>query len=127
MTVSKEKIHPYSFVGMKGLVHIPSSVLNIEEKIKLANEIIDTTCKYFAFESRETIIKKDRSEPVKTSRQVAIFLIKIMTDLPDKKISDLFNRDRTTIIHSIKLINGYVKMGHPEYVIEDMKAIKMLL
>jgi chromosomal replication initiation ATPase DnaA len=50
-----------------------------------------------------------------------------MTDLPDKKISDLFNRDRTTIIHSIKLINGYVKMGHPEYVIEDMKAIKMLL
>lgn len=126
MTVSKEKIHPYSYIGMKGLVHIPVSALNREEKFRMADEIIKASCKYYGI-TLEKMMKKERYQPQITARHISAYLIKKMTDLKDGEISKLFGKDRTTIIHSVELISGYLKINEPKNIITDLNNIKMMI
>lgn len=127
MTITKELVHPYSFVGMKGTIFIPPSSLRKEEKIQRAKDIINACMKYYNIPSIEKMMKKDRSEPLVTARHIAAYLIKQNTQMIDSEICKFFNRDRTTIIHSIELINGYIKIGEPKHILEEIKEIKMML
>lgn len=127
MTVSKEKIHPYSYIGMKGMVHVPVSALNREEKFRMADEIIKASCKYYNIVSVEKMMKRERYEPQITARHIAAYLIKKMTNLKDQEISPLFKRDRTTIIHSVELISGFISINEPKEIINDLNNIRSMI
>ena len=47
--------------------------------------------------------------------------------MTDGEICKFFKRDRTTILHSVELIKGYIKIGEPKHILEEIKEIKMML
>lgn len=123
--MNSDVIHPYVFVGVKK--RQSEKEMSINERIKYANEIIDGVANFFNFESRDGFIKKSRKTEVVTARQIAAYLIKTKTHLPDRIIADLLKRERTVIIHSISVINGYIEVGDQKKIIDDIEKLKMIL
>lgn len=98
----------------------------VEERERLAKHIIDTVITYYQMDIHK-LLKKERTTEKVLARQMIAYLIKSMTRMSDEKISDYLNRDRTTIIHAIRKMQGFVKIGDPVEIIQDIEAIKKLL
>lgn len=65
-----------------------------------ADDIIDTTCKYFGI-TREDIVGKKRDKKIVEPRQICIYLISEMLPLPLTSIGSIMGgRDHTTIMHA---------------------------
>ncbi|MCI8613232.1 MAG: chromosomal replication initiator protein DnaA [Clostridia bacterium] len=65
-----------------------------------AEDIIDATCRYFRI-SREDLVGKKKTKEVVEPRQLCIYLITDMLDLPLATIGNLFGgRDHTTVMHA---------------------------
>ncbi len=70
----------------------------------VVNKIISETSRTFGVPQGDIISKKKDAKTAK-ARQVAIYIVRITTDLTQKEISEYFgNRDRTTILYSADLI-----------------------
>ncbi|MCR5303414.1 MAG: chromosomal replication initiator protein DnaA [Lachnospiraceae bacterium] len=65
--------------------------------------IIDIVCSYYSVEKDELFSKK-RDQRVRQPRQIAMYLIRRMTDTTLQGIGKLFNKDHTTVMHSIDII-----------------------
>ncbi len=63
--------------------------------------IIKAVAKYFKTDA-DTILGKNRSQEIVNTRKTAIFMVNDMTDLSSTQIAKIFNRDHSTILHSIK-------------------------
>lgn len=63
--------------------------------------IIKAVAKYFKTDA-DTILGKNRSQETVNTRKIAIFMVNDMTDLSSTQIAKIFNRDHSTILHSIK-------------------------
>ncbi len=65
-----------------------------------ADDIIEATCKYFRI-SREDLVGKKKTKDVVEPRQLCIYLITDMLDLPLATIGNMFGgRDHTTVMHA---------------------------
>ena len=65
-----------------------------------ANDIIDVVCKYYNV-SKQDVTGKKKNKEVVDPRQMCIYLITELTDLPLTSIGGYFSgRDHTTIMHS---------------------------
>jgi chromosomal replication initiator protein len=83
--------------------------------------IIDTVCEYFEL-SEEAIKGKKKHREVSYPRQVAMYLIRDMTDISLPKIGEIFGgKDHTTVIHAIDKITTEMAFN-----LETEKLIKDL-
>lgn len=57
----------------------------------------------------EDFLKHDRSQPTADWRHVLIFSLKLYTGLSCGKIGLIMNRDRTTVVHAVKMGEKIVK------------------
>jgi chromosomal replication initiation ATPase DnaA len=57
----------------------------------------------------EKIISKTRWRSIVTARQCVIFVLRRNTNLTLKEIGVLFNRDHTTVIHSVSSVSGLLE------------------
>lgn len=65
-----------------------------------ADDIIEATCRYFRI-SREDLVGKKKTKDVVEPRQLCIYLITDMLDLPLATIGNMFGgRDHTTVMHA---------------------------
>lgn len=78
-----------------------------ENKIK---NIMSVVSDYYRISTSDLISKKRTAKYV-FPRQVAMYLIKTMYDLPYKKIGTFFNnRDHSTVMHSVEKITNEIEM-----------------
>lgn len=72
--------------------------------------ILSTVSEYYRISTSDLISKKRTSQYV-FPRQVAMYLIKTIYDLPYKKIGTFFNnRDHSTVMHSVEKIRNEIEM-----------------
>ena len=71
--------------------------------------IINQVCKFFSIE--ESVIRSTlKNKGTNDARQVAIYLIRKLTNLSTTEIGKEFGRDHTTVIHAINKIENALKM-----------------
>ena len=72
--------------------------------------IIDEVCKYYSIEN-DVLRGQGRTKDTALARQIAMFLIREMTNMSLKEIGREFdNRDHTTVLHSIERIEDLIKV-----------------
>ncbi|MBQ8430368.1 MAG: chromosomal replication initiator protein DnaA [Clostridia bacterium] len=92
------------------------------EKID-AEKIISTVCEFFKV-SKEELIGKKKNKEIVEPRQVCIYLINDMLDIPLTAIGTIFGgRDHTTIMHARDKISANIKTNpHIRTLINDIKS-----
>ncbi len=74
------------------------------------NNVLSLVSDYYRISTSDLISKKRTTKYV-FPRQVAMYLIKTIYDLPYKKIGSYFNnRDHSTVMHSVEKINNEIEM-----------------
>jgi chromosomal replication initiator protein len=77
--------------------------------------ILETTSKMFGIPVEE-IIGKKRQRPLVAARQVAMYVMRDLTDLSYPAIAREFGgRDHTTVIHAVEKITNQMKSHRPTY------------
>ena len=89
-----------------------------------ANDIIDAVCKYYNV-SKQDVTGKKKNKEVVDPRQMCIYLITELTDLPLTSIGGYFSgRDHTTIMHSRDKIAEQAKINNrTKTAITDLKDL----
>ncbi len=70
--------------------------------------IIEETSKCYGIEVSD-IMSASRTKEIATARQVAMYIIRSITQLSLPEIGRIFGRDHTTVLHSIEKVEGLVK------------------
>jgi chromosomal replication initiator protein len=77
--------------------------------------ILDATAESYGF-SIEAICGPSRTRPLVTARQVAMYLVRNLTDYSYPAIARVFgNRDHTTVIHAVDKITGQMQQRRQIY------------
>ena len=72
--------------------------------------IINQVCKFYSID--ETVLRGTlKNKGTAEARQVAIYLIRQLTNLSTPDIGKEFGKDHSTIIHSIKKVENALKSG----------------
>ena len=88
--------------------------------------ILEETAKQFGF-TQDEIISKHRQRPLVTSRQIAMYVMRELTDLSYPNIAREFGgRDHTTVIHAVEKIGSLMSKDRQIYdqVTRLMKAVR---
>ncbi len=93
-----------------------------EKKSITSDKIIVAVCKYFNI-SKDDLIGKKKNKEIVEPRQIAMYLICDMMDLPLTSIGDIFGgRDHTTVIHAReKILNAIKDSNRMRVTIDDIK------
>ena len=94
-------------------------------KVSLTSErIIDCVCKYFTI-SKEDLTGKKRNKEIVEPRQICMYVIYEMLDLPLTSIAQLFGKkDHTTVIHAREKITNDLKTNNRlKVIISDIKSM----
>ncbi len=89
-----------------------------------SDRIVDCVCQYFSVNKNDLIGKKKNKEIVEP-RQISMYLICEMLDLPLSSIGEIFGgRDHTTVIHARDKITQLVKNNQRyKVIINDLKSL----
>lgn len=94
------------------------------EKTNLdADKIVSTVCDFFKV-TKEDLIGKKKNKEIVEPRQLCIYLINDMLNIPLTAIGAIFGgRDHTTIMHARDKINNQVKVNpHIRTLVNDIKS-----
>lgn len=97
-------------------------ILNDEQPLPVTVEkIIEEVGRTFDV-SPADIRSNKRSGPISNARQIAIYIVREITQIPMKQIGQEFgNRDHTTIVYTIKKVDTLMKTNpHERGIIEDL-------
>jgi len=98
----------------------------MKEKMNYADTIIEKVCEYYKVSNKD-IRGKSRKFIHTKPRFVAIYLIKDELGLKLTAISDMFGRNHTTIIHSLRMIQDSITQKYDTDISIDIKEIKKIL
>jgi len=98
----------------------------MKEKMNYADTIIEKVCLYYNVSNKD-IRGKSRKFIHTKPRFVAIYLIKDELGLKLTAISDMFGRNHTTIIHSLRMIQDSITQKYDTDISIDIKEIKKIL
>ncbi len=85
------------------LEELGNSGLNNEVEV-----IMDVISRFYGV-SKEKMCSNSRKKEIKESRQMAIYLIKKLTDKSLKEIGEIFNKEHSTIIYNLKSFEKQLK------------------
>ncbi len=94
-------------------------------RVSLTSErIIDCVCKYFSI-SKDDLVGKKRNKEIVEPRQICMYIIYDMLDLPLTSIAQLFGKkDHTTVIHAReKITNDLKENNRLKVIINDIKSM----
>jgi chromosomal replication initiator protein len=98
----------------------------IKEKINYVDNIINEICKFYSL-TTEDVTGKSRKREIVKARFIAIYIIRTETDFKLSAIGKIFNRDHSTILHSIKIINNTLTLKYDTDISDDLKEIKKII
>jgi chromosomal replication initiation ATPase DnaA len=76
---------------------------------------------------KTTRMSKYRGEEVTLARQMTMYLTKEKTELNGEEIAQIFNRDRTTVLHSIQKIRGQLSNKFDDTIKKDVFNLNVLI
>lgn len=88
-----------------------------------ATRIIDTVCKFFSVK-KEEMLGKRRTKEIAEARQIAMFLITELMNLPLEAVGNIFGKDHATVIYAKnKVLDDMKKSKKLEIQINDLKQM----
>ena len=98
-------------------------ILNDEQPLPVTVEkIIEEVGRTFDVSPADIRSNKRSGAPISNARQIAIYIVREITQIPMKQIGQEFgNRDHTTIVYTIKKVDNLMKTNpHERGIIEDL-------
>ncbi|MGB7860439.1 MAG: chromosomal replication initiator protein DnaA [Acidimicrobiia bacterium] len=96
-------------IDLETAERVLQDIVTTDEPIPLGPEtIIRTTAQAFGF-SVEDVLSSSRRQPLVLCRQIAMYLCRELTDLSLPKIGGHFNRDHTTVLHSVEKVKRILR------------------
>jgi chromosomal replication initiator protein len=84
-------------------------IVTSDELVPLGPEtIIRTSAQAYGF-SVEDVLSSSRRQPLVLCRQISMYLCRELTDLSLPKIGEHFNRDHTTVLHSVEKVKRILR------------------
>lgn len=88
-----------------------------------ADRIIDCTCKYFSIK-RDDLLGKRKNKEIVEPRQICMYAICSLLDMPLLSIGQIFDRDYTTVIHARDKISTLMEENQRvKIAVNDIKAM----
>lgn len=97
-----------------------------EQQKEYAIQIAEKVCNYYQIKY-EQMMSKYRGEEVTLARQMTMYLTKEKTELNGEEIAKIFNRDRTTVLHSISKIKGQLSNKFDDTIKKDVFNLNVLI
>jgi chromosomal replication initiation ATPase DnaA len=97
-----------------------------EQQKEYAVQIAEKVCNYYQIKYGQ-MMSKYRGEEVTLARQMTMYLTKEKTALNGEEIAQLFNRDRTTVLHSISKIKGQLTNKFDDTIKNDIFNLNVLI
>lgn len=107
-------------------LNIKTTRMSKEEQKKYAVQIAEKVCNYYQIKYGQ-MMSKYRGEEVTLARQMTMFLTKEKTELNGEEIAQIFNRDRTTVLHSIQKIRGQLSNKFDDTIKKDVFNLNVLI
>ena len=96
-------------IDLKTAEHVLQDIVTTDEPVPLGPDtIIRTTAQAFGF-SVDDVLSSSRRQPLVLCRQIAMYLCRELTDLSLPKIGAQFNRDHTTVLHSVEKVKRILR------------------
>ena len=91
-----------------------------------ADKIIEQVCKYFNI-SKNQLLSKSRKQEISYARQIAMYLLDNMLEMPYTSIGKLFGKDHSTVIYcKNKVLQDLKKDKTLNTQIKDIKDLCMI-
>jgi len=88
-----------------------------------SDRIIDCTCKYFSVK-REDLLGKRKNKEIAEPRQICMYIICTLLDMPLLSIGKLFDRDHTTVMHARDKISQVMEENQRiKIAVSDIRAM----
>jgi chromosomal replication initiation ATPase DnaA len=107
-------------------LNIKTTRMDKEQQKDYAIEIAEKVCNYYQIKYGQ-MMSKYRGEEVTLARQMTMYLTKEKTELNGEEIAQLFNRDRTTVLHSIQKIRGQLSNKFDDTIKKDVFNLNVLI
>lgn len=107
-------------------LNIKTTRMSKEEQKEYAIEIAEKVCNYYQIKYGQ-LMSKYRGEEVTLARQMTMYLTKEKTNLNGEEIAQIFNRDRTTVLHSISKIKGQLSNKFDDTIKKDVFNLNVLI
>ena len=96
-------------IDLETAERVLQDIVATDEPVPLGPEtIIRTTAQAFGF-SVEDVLSSSRRQPLVLCRQISMYLCRQLTDLSLPKIGEHFNRDHTTVLHSVEKVKRILR------------------
>ena len=96
-------------IDLETAERVLQDIVTTDEPVPLGPEtIIRTTAQAYSF-SVEDVLSSSRRQPLVLCRQIAMYLCRELTDLSLPKIGEHFNRDHTTVLHSVEKVKRILR------------------
>lgn len=96
-------------IDLETAKRVLQDIVATDEPIPLGPEtILRTTAQAFGF-SVEDVLSSSRKQPLVLCRQVGMYLCRELTDLSLPKIGKHFDRDHTTVLHSVEKVKRILR------------------
>jgi chromosomal replication initiation ATPase DnaA len=107
-------------------LNIKTTRMDKEQQKEYAIQIAEKVCNYYQIKYGQ-MMSKYRVEEVTLARQMTMYLTKEKTELNGEEIAQLFNRDRTTVLHSIQKIRGQLSNKFDDTIKKDVFNLNVLI
>ena len=107
-------------------LNIKTTRMDKEQQKEYAIEMAEKICGYYQV-SYGQLMSKYRGEEVALARQMAMYFTKDRTELNGGEIAELFNRDRTTVLHSVQKIRGQLTNKFDDTIKNDVFNLNVIL
>jgi chromosomal replication initiator protein len=116
-------IHSKHFATIEDAIEALQDVVTEKEAISI-DDVVDAVCKYYKT-SKDDLIGKKKNKEIVEPRQMAIYLITELTDLPLTSIGEYFGkRNHTTMMHARDKIASSIKNNAREKTaMQDIKNL----
>jgi len=96
-------------IDLETAERVLKDMVTTDEPLPLGPEtIIRTTATAYSF-SVEDVLSSSRKQPLVLCRQISMYLCRELTDLSLPKIGEHFNRDHTTVLHSVEKVKRILR------------------
>lgn len=107
-------------------LNIKTTRMDKEQQKEYAVQIAEKVCDYYQVKYGQ-LMSKYRGEEVTLARQMTMFMTKEKTELNGEEIGQIFNRDRTTVLHSIQKIRGQLTNKFDDTIKTDVFNLNVIL
>ncbi len=107
-------------------LNIKTIRMDKEQQKEYAIQIAEKVCNYYQIKYGQ-MMSKYRGEEVTLARQMTMYLTKEKTELNGEEIAKIFNRDRTTVLHSISKIKGQLSNKFDDSIKKDVFNLNVLI